>query len=110
MARVAGFRERGSVLLRPQRCALRAVSGGSASRLLVAIAWRPRATKSPISYASTTARTRSRRLSFWSMCVMCVLTVVADLYGDLYDSGALLAGPDATLAGPTFEEWLRRDS
>jgi hypothetical protein len=33
--------------------------------------------KSPVSYASTTAWTRSRRLSFWSMCVMCVLTVVS---------------------------------
>ena len=27
--------------------------------------------------------------------------------GDLYDSGAALPGPDATLAGPTFEEWLK---
>jgi uncharacterized protein YbjT (DUF2867 family) len=26
--------------------------------------------------------------------------------GDLYDSGAALPGPDATLAGPTFEDWL----
>jgi len=26
---------------------------------------------------------------------------------DLYDSGAALPGPDAKLAGPTFEEWLR---
>jgi hypothetical protein len=26
--------------------------------------------------------------------------------GDLYESGALLPGPHATLAGPTFEEWL----
>ena len=26
--------------------------------------------------------------------------------GDLYDSGAALPGPDAKLAGPTFEEWL----
>jgi uncharacterized protein YbjT (DUF2867 family) len=25
---------------------------------------------------------------------------------ELYESGALLPGPDATLAGPTFEEWL----
>ena len=24
----------------------------------------------------------------------------------VYESGALLPGPDATLAGPTFEEWL----
>ena len=24
----------------------------------------------------------------------------------LYESGALLPGPTATLAGPTFEEWL----
>jgi hypothetical protein len=27
--------------------------------------------------------------------------------GDLYDSGAALPGPDAQLAGPTFEEWLK---
>ena len=33
--------------------------------------------KTPASYASTTAWTRSRRSSFWSMCVMCVLTVVS---------------------------------
>jgi uncharacterized protein YbjT (DUF2867 family) len=26
---------------------------------------------------------------------------------DLYDSGAALPGPDAKLAGPTFEEWLK---
>jgi hypothetical protein len=26
---------------------------------------------------------------------------------DLYESGAMLPGPDAILAGPTFEEWLR---
>ena len=25
---------------------------------------------------------------------------------ELYEAGALLPGPDATLAGPTFEEWL----
>jgi len=25
---------------------------------------------------------------------------------DVYETGALLPGPDATLAGPTFEEWL----
>jgi uncharacterized protein YbjT (DUF2867 family) len=30
----------------------------------------------------------------------------ADPDGDLYEAGALLPGPDATLAGPTFEEWL----
>jgi uncharacterized protein YbjT (DUF2867 family) len=30
----------------------------------------------------------------------------ADPDRDLYESGALLPGPDATLAGPTFEEWL----
>ena len=24
----------------------------------------------------------------------------------LFESGALLPGPDATLAGPTFEQWL----
>jgi len=27
--------------------------------------------------------------------------------GDLYDSGAALPGPDAKLAGPTFEDWLK---
>jgi hypothetical protein len=34
---------------------------------------------------------------------------VSGFYGpdrELYESGALLPGPDATLAGPTFEEWL----
>ena len=25
---------------------------------------------------------------------------------DLFENGALLPGPHATLAGPTFEEWL----
>ena len=25
---------------------------------------------------------------------------------DLYETGALLPGPGAILAGPTFEEWL----
>ena len=27
----------------------------------------------------------------------------------LYEQGALLPGPDATLAGPTFEEWLESE-
>jgi hypothetical protein len=31
-----------------------------------------------------------------------------DPEGALFESGALLPGPDATLAGPTFEEWLAR--
>jgi uncharacterized protein YbjT (DUF2867 family) len=30
----------------------------------------------------------------------------ADPDRDLFENGALLPGPDATLAGPTFEEWL----
>lgn len=30
----------------------------------------------------------------------------ADPDHDLYQNGALLPGPHATLAGPTFEEWL----
>jgi hypothetical protein len=30
--------------------------------------------------------------------------------GDLYENGALLPGPQATLAGPTFEEWLSRET
>jgi uncharacterized protein YbjT (DUF2867 family) len=30
--------------------------------------------------------------------------------GALYESGALLPGPHAILAGPTFEEWLRNQS
>jgi uncharacterized protein YbjT (DUF2867 family) len=32
--------------------------------------------------------------------------VPEELYGDLDDTGALLPGPGAILAGPTFEEWL----
>ena len=34
----------------------------------------------------------------------------ADPDRDLYESGALLPGPPATLAGPTFEEWLESAS
>jgi hypothetical protein len=30
----------------------------------------------------------------------------ADPDNNLYETGALLPGPDATLAGPTLEEWL----
>ena len=30
----------------------------------------------------------------------------ADPDSDLYQNGALLPGPGAILAGPTFEEWL----
>jgi hypothetical protein len=30
----------------------------------------------------------------------------ADPDHDLYETGGLLPGPHATLAGPTFEEWL----
>jgi uncharacterized protein YbjT (DUF2867 family) len=30
----------------------------------------------------------------------------ADPHSALYENGALLPGPEATLAGPTFEEWL----
>jgi uncharacterized protein YbjT (DUF2867 family) len=30
----------------------------------------------------------------------------ADPDSDLYETGALLPGPEATLAGPTFEQWL----
>jgi uncharacterized protein YbjT (DUF2867 family) len=30
-------------------------------------------------------------------------------WDERYESGAALPGPDATLAGPTFEEWLARD-
>ena len=33
----------------------------------------------------------------------------ADPDGDLYEQGALLPGPHATLAGPTFEEWLESE-
>ena len=35
-----------------------------------------------------------------------VATNPADPDGHLYEQGALLPGPHATLAGPTFEEWL----
>ncbi len=34
----------------------------------------------------------------------------ADPNRDLYESGALLPGPHATLAGPTYEQWLESDS
>ena len=34
----------------------------------------------------------------------------ADPDRDLYEQGALLPGPNAILAGPTFEEWLGRES
>jgi uncharacterized protein YbjT (DUF2867 family) len=34
----------------------------------------------------------------------------ADPVSALYETGALLPGPDAVLAGPTFEEWLESDS
>jgi hypothetical protein len=30
----------------------------------------------------------------------------ADPDRELYEAGAQLPGPEATLAGPTFEEWL----
>jgi uncharacterized protein YbjT (DUF2867 family) len=33
----------------------------------------------------------------------------ADPDGDLYEQGALLPGPHATLDGPTFEDWLESD-
>jgi uncharacterized protein YbjT (DUF2867 family) len=39
--------------------------------------------------------------------------VPSDFEGDpdgLYEQGVLLPGPDAKLAGPTFEEWLRRSA
>jgi hypothetical protein len=47
---------------------------GRSSRLLVGCA---SAAKRRVSWTSTTAWTRSRRLSFWRMCVMCVLTVAS---------------------------------
>ena len=31
---------------------------------------------------------------------------LADPDRKIYESGALMPGPEATLAGPTFEEWL----
>ena len=31
---------------------------------------------------------------------------LAEALEELYESGALLPGSEATLAGPTFEEWL----
>jgi uncharacterized protein YbjT (DUF2867 family) len=34
----------------------------------------------------------------------------ADPDGDLYEQGALLPGPHATLAGPTFAEWLEGEA
>jgi uncharacterized protein YbjT (DUF2867 family) len=38
------------------------------------------------------------------------VTNPADPDADLYEQGALLPGPHATLAGPTFEEWLESES
>jgi hypothetical protein len=35
-----------------------------------------------------------------------VSKLVADLYGEIDETGALLPGPGAILAGPTFEQWL----
>ncbi len=37
------------------------------------------------------------------------VTNPADPDRDLYEQGALLPGPRATLAGPTFEEWLKSE-
>jgi hypothetical protein len=34
----------------------------------------------------------------------------ADPDSDLFENGALLPGPHATLAGPAFEEWLDAES
>ena len=34
------------------------------------------------------------------------MTDPADPDGEAYESGGLLPGPQATLAGPTFESWL----
>src|SRR5207249_9325636 len=56
------------------RAARRAQRAARSSRLL---GGRASVSKSPVSYASTTAWTRSRRSSFWRMWVMCVLTVVS---------------------------------
>jgi uncharacterized protein YbjT (DUF2867 family) len=39
-----------------------------------------------------------------------VVSNAADPDSELYETGALLPGPDATLAGPTFEEWLNSTS
>ena len=38
------------------------------------------------------------------------VTNTADPDHALYESGALLPGPNATLAGPTFNEWLESTS
>ena len=35
-----------------------------------------------------------------------VSNLVTDLYGEIDENGALLPGPGAILAGPTFEQWL----
>jgi hypothetical protein len=37
------------------------------------------------------------------------VTNPADPDADLYEQGALPPGPHATLAGPTFEEWLESE-
>ena len=38
------------------------------------------------------------------------VTDPADPDGDAYENGGLLPGPDATLAGPTYEEWLESEA
>ena len=38
------------------------------------------------------------------------VTDPADPDHDAYENGGLLPGPDATLAGPTYEEWLESEA
>ena len=73
---------RGSTALWCQARAQHALLGAARVAQRAGRSWRlpggrASASKSPVSYASTTAWTRSRRLSFCRMCVICVLTVVS---------------------------------
>ena len=38
------------------------------------------------------------------------VAVYADPDRDAYEHGGLLPGPDATLAGPTYEDWLESEA
>jgi len=38
------------------------------------------------------------------------VTNPADPDGPLYEQGGLLPGPDATLAGPTYADWLESEA
>ncbi len=69
----SGRLERSRATFDLQRCVR--LSEPVARRHRLSVAHQPR--NRPASWASTTAWTRSRSLSFWRRCVMCVLTVAS---------------------------------